>query len=119
MGNVVVFNSIEEFIEEMRKDAAVLAIRSGIVRATANYKATAISPNIRNVILTANYEARDQIIRLERHCGQVWVGIESKESDDTRRRWDDGMARIVAAAAELGVDLRAGAIFTPEEAGPS
>lgn len=74
---IVKFNSVDEFCEELKKDAKL--IDRGIVRVTQLYKSSRVSPNIQMLSVLATYSVNGQLVRLECPCGDLW-NIQGEDS---------------------------------------
>ena len=103
----VKFNSTEEFLEELRKDPPP----DKIVRQTAIYRSSRLSPNIKLVsVLATFWNKRNQVVLLEHYCGDMWVGDE--ESRKTQQKMNEVYDKIDKCAQELGLEVRAGTLET-------
>lgn len=108
----VSFNGVDEFIEELKKEAGVGSIESSkiegnVVRLSNLYTNSRISPNIKHVSLMATFVSNGHIVRLDRYCGDHW-GINAasdQETIDKTKKYGD---KIEAVCKELGLDVRAG-----------
>jgi hypothetical protein len=112
---IVKFNAVEEWSEELGKDAP----DRGIVRLTYLYKPSRISPNIRHVLLVATHTVTrpggepHQVVRFERYIGDLW-GM--KETDDkVMERGEEIKAKIESVCRILQVDVRAGIFESPRD----
>src|SRR2546428_640871 len=82
MGTVT-YNRVEEFAEELAKDAAAQLVDRRIVRVTNLYRNAVFSdpserktvvPWIKRVYLLATYDlpSRGDVVRVEQYIGEVW-----------------------------------------------
>lgn len=98
---IVKFNSTEEYIDELRKNAS--SIKNNILRITKRAQFTSIS---RRLFITATYIIGDEIIRLDRYVGDL---VGEKQADNALYRQADAiMNSIEKTAKELKIDSRAG-----------
>lgn len=100
----VKFTSVEEFIEELEKERA--NIRLKVVRLTNLFSPIPNLSPIRSLTVVATAKVRDDIIRLNRYCGQIW-DID-KTDEETYERAEAAHKRIEEAAKTLGIEIRAG-----------
>lgn len=103
----VSFNSVEEFIEELRKEAEAGSIEGKIVRVSCLYTNSRISPNIKHVSAVSTFVAHGHIVRLDRYCGNHW-GINQESDDKTLEKAKETSQKIEAVCKELGLDVRTG-----------
>ena len=112
MSLVVKFNSVEEFLEELKKSPP----SDNIVRHTTSYLNSTISPNINHVSVLASYlNKQGQIVRLVYYCGDVW-GI-GTEDDKTYAVVNVHHARIEAACKDHGLEDRSGSLQEEDKDG--
>lgn len=100
----VKFNSVEEFLEELEKERG--NIRLNIVRLTNVWSPIPNLAPIRALSVVATAKVKEDIIRLNRYCGQIW-DIEHTDKD-TYDRAEAVHKRIEEAAEKLGLEVRAG-----------
>lgn len=105
----VKFNSVDEFVDELRFDTKVVEPPPfRILRLTNLMRDTNTLP-IRHLSVLATIKSLrspDDIIRLERFCGQIW-GIAS-EDESTYKRSETIFQAIEAACKELNIEVRPG-----------
>ncbi len=104
---IVKFNSVEEYLEELRKEYSE---ETDIVRVT---RETRISSNMAISHLTVISTARstshpEDIIRLERYCGQLCG--HGTIDDKTYEIADNATKALQAACEELALEVRAGVL---------
>jgi hypothetical protein len=103
----VMFNSVEEFIAELEKDAA--KVDRQIVRITNLSEGTNISPNIQHVSVFATYTVEGQIIILKRYCGDIWR-LGQQRDKEVLAKAKEHLKTIEEACRRLKLEARAGAI---------
>jgi len=103
----VKFTEPEEFCEELERDKQ--DIDRGIVRCTIRYEPTKISPSIRHVIAIASYPVKGQIVKLERHCGEIW-GLRPEEDQKAVDRAREHLKRVEETCRRLNLEVRAGSL---------
>lgn len=104
----VKFNSTEEFLEELRKDPPP----DTIVRRTAIYRSSRLSPNIKLVSVMATFwNKRNQVVLLDHYCGDIWMPAD-EASQKTQQKLNEVYAKIDKCAEELGLEVRAGTLET-------
>lgn len=106
----VKFTSVEEFIDELNKEfeeSAKGSIRElNILRLTNLFSPIPNLGPIRSLTVVATIKVRDDIIRLNRYCGQIW---DMKDTDkETYERAEAVHKQIEEAAKKLGIEIRAG-----------
>lgn len=104
----VKFNSVDEFLDELRKDGATDSISRKIIRATAQYTPNNMTSMIRLVSLVATYRRDDEVIELRRFCGDYWVNMESEGNKATGEKYETALAKIEEFCNKHNLDLRAG-----------
>lgn len=107
---VVKFNSPAEFVEELKADAE--KVDRGIVRVTQQFASSNLSPNVRSASIVATARIGDQIIRLDRYCGDLW-GMDSAD-EAVQRKLSDVMMFIDNAVTSFGLTVRPG-VIEPEK----
>ncbi len=108
------FTSVEEFLEELNKEDAAGKFdnpgwswpESTILRLTNLFSPIPNLGPIRSLTVVATVKVRDDIIRLNRYCGQIWDM--EKTDNDTYKRAEAVHKQIEEAAKKLGVEVRAG-----------
>lgn len=101
---VVKFNSVEEFLEEVEKDRSNTHLK--IVRLTNVWAAIPNLAPIRALSVVATAKVKEDIVRLDRYCGQIWnIG---SQDEGTYKRAEAVRKQIEEAAKKLGIEIRAG-----------
>ena len=95
------FNKIDEFIEEMRKEE----VADNIVRLTTMRESKPPTP-ITRLSIVGTAKVRDEIVRLDRHCGDLW-GIDTVD-DKVKAKADEMMEVLRGILEEQGFEIRAG-----------
>jgi len=103
----VTFNQVEEFIDELERDAG--KVDRGIVRCTKLFEASRLSPNIRLVSIFSTYSVDGQVITLTRFCGDIW-GINKEKDGEVIAKADEYLKSIEEACKRLELEVRAGAL---------
>ena len=103
----VKFTEVEEFLEELGKDAPQIDRR--IVRTTFLFESSAISPKISHVLVIATYTIAGQIVRFERYCGDLW-GLNETADQAIKDTGEKCQKEIEEACQRLGLERRAGVI---------
>lgn len=103
----VTFNQVEEFIDELEKDAG--KVERGIVRCTKLFEASRLSPSIRLVSIFSTYSVDGQVITLTRYCGDIW-GVNNGKDEEVIAKADQYLKTIEDACKRLGLEDRAGAL---------
>jgi len=119
----VKFNSVEEFLEELKKSQP----SPGIVRVTFLSKQSSLSPNIRHLLLVSTFLLRgwvgaeqrpiEDIVRLDKFCGSTW-GLNTEEDMKVHERAQAAAKQIEDICKELGYEVRAG-VFEETKNGES
>lgn len=106
----VKFNYQSEFIDELEKEFGELPAPPPftILRLTNLFRPIPNLAPIRRLAVVATIKVRDDIIRLERDCGDVW-GIKQQD-EKTYERAEQIHNEIEKACEELGIEVRAGII---------
>lgn len=104
---IVKFNSVDEFCDELQKDAA--KVDRNIVRSTNLFTIHSALPNVRHVKVLAHYSVQGQIVRLEHYCGDVW-GMREDQDNEVLGRAGKAQMAVKAACELLGLELRAGSL---------
>ena len=114
---IIRFNQVEEFIEELKKEYPNPKIPCYILRLTCSYQyqSNGVNPNalkpapikIGTVIATIKSASKEDIIRLERYCGEYW-GADFKGDETTKANVETAFKSIEDACKELGIEVRAG-----------
>ena len=107
----VKFNQVDEFCEELERDAgSPQGVDRGIVRVTNLWTASKTVPSIKFAKVIATYSHRGQIVRLEHMCGDYWLEVETPENDKTMERAAADHATVKEACERLGLELRSGTL---------
>ena len=112
---VVKFNVVDEFIAELEKEIGpgFCNIERGIVRVSYLNRETAVSPNIRHLLVVATAKLfTGDIMRLQSYCGQIW-NMEDQDKPVLQNA-EEKLNKIREACQKLGLEVRAGAF---EESG--
>jgi len=111
---LVKFNDLNEFLAEMEKDRD--EITRGIVRVTT-LREQSKAPSFPFLFYTviATYRRGDEIVRLDRFCGNYWPKVESKGNEETERNIKDAYKALDEKIKELGLEMRAGVYSLSEE----
>jgi|SRR2546426_3013631 len=108
----VKFNSHEEFIAEVAKDAG--NVERGIVRVTQEVSMTKMAPLRRLTVLATavvvQREVERQLIRLERYCGELWGDGFSEMDKKTHEQAEQTISLIERNLKQCGLEIRAGVI---------
>jgi hypothetical protein len=110
----VSFNSVAEFVEELRKDSG--RVERGIVRLTNLYTPARESPSIRYLSVVATCLVDGHIIRLDRFCGTIW-GLDGDRDREVYEKAGQYQREIEAACGELGLEVRSGVFEKADHAG--
>lgn len=106
---IVKFNSVDEFCEELEKDAVAVEVDRNIVRLTNLFTLHSALPNVRHVKVLANYSVQGQIVRLEHYCGDLW-GMKVEQDNEVLERAGNAQMTVKAACDRLFLELRAGSL---------
>lgn len=103
------FSTLDEYVEEITKDADHIEDR--IIRITAVYEPTTTAPII-SAYAVAHCLIRGKIVELRQFCGQ-WLDVphEDQISQHTQQRAMDAMAQMRTEAVQLNLDVRAGIVI--------
>jgi hypothetical protein len=101
----VVFNSTEEFLEELDKDRKKIDRR--IVRLTVLHQESKLSPNIKHLHAMATFLVKGEIVMLSEYCGDIW-GIETERNDVTAKRVDDKLGAVETFCKMHRLEVRSG-----------
>lgn len=107
----VKFNHPDEFIDELQKEfgglkAGLIPTIPPILRLTNLFRTIPEIAPIMSLTVVATIRVRDDIIKLERYCGQIWK-MESQDKP-TQERAEEVHRKLEEAAKELGLEVRAG-----------
>lgn len=105
---VVKFSSTEEFIQELTYEQYNVA--RSIVRATAQYRYGKL---LTDMSLVATFQSGDQIVRLEKYLGN-YIPQDSTAKEKCWNKYSEEMAMLEGACQDLGLQLRAGILYTNE-----
>jgi hypothetical protein len=112
----VKFNEPDEFIQELQKDYPDRYGGRPIIRLTGLIKNARLLP-IRHLYLAASIiNPRDQIVKLEKYCGDLW-GSNTKSDQDSRARYDELYGMVKKAAEDLNLEVRGGVFEEEADAG--
>ena len=103
----VSFNGVDEFIEELKKEAKAGSIESNVVRLSNLYTNSRLCQNIKHVDLIATFFSNGHIVRLDRYCGDYW-GINHASDQEVMDKTKEYGDKIEAVCKELGLDVRTG-----------
>lgn len=105
---IVRFNYEDEFIDELKKEFGQLPAPPPftLVRLTNLFKSIPNLAPIHHLAVVATIKVREDIIRLERYCGDTWAMPEPDEK--TYQKAQEIHIKIEKACAELGIEVRAG-----------
>jgi hypothetical protein len=107
----VLFTEIDEFLEELGRDARAGAVRDRIVRVTRRFKPAESCPTLTHLSVVATYVARAQVVTLERHMGTLWGKSFEGQDAPVLEKAGQLVNRITSAAERLGLETRAGIIL--------
>ncbi|MDD5510454.1 MAG: hypothetical protein PHI12_06575 [Dehalococcoidales bacterium] len=116
---IIRFNSIEEFTEELKKefeDKPRFTLKP-ILRLTCQYRGSSASPNIKLATVVATIKSASDpqdIIRLEKYCGDIWSAQGASVNDKTGAHIQEAYEPIEKACKELKIEVRAG-MYEPEK----
>jgi len=104
---LVKFNDLDEFLAEMEKDKSEIA--RGIVRVTT-LREKSKSPSFPFFFYSviATYRRGDEIVRLDRFCGNYWPKVESKSNKETEENIQGIYEALDRKIKERGLEMRAG-----------
>jgi hypothetical protein len=105
----VTFNDVEEFLEELAKDAPP----SRILRLTRNHRFAGSVPYASVSVVAGYVNARGELVELSIYVGDNWPG-DSEYGRKTREYGDLIIQRIEAAARAAGIEVRTGR-FAPDK----
>jgi len=100
----VLFNSPEEFLEELSKDKD--EIYRKIVRITYLSRPSKVSPNISHLSVVATARVAGETYRLERYCGDIWRIEEQDRSVQEKAK--AAFYELRVGCHKLGLEVRAG-----------
>jgi len=109
---VVKYNEVDEYLEELKKDSDTNMVYGQIVRVSNLFTATKLSPNIHHVVVVSTYQSDNNIVRLEKYCGDVYRG-DIPENDTVLQRAEEIQKKIKTACKELKLEVRGG-VLEPE-----
>lgn len=99
----VKFNDLDEFIGELRRDAA--EVERKILRVTVRHRTDGQMP-IRSMAVVASAVVAGHVVTLQAPCGTYLPG--TGEADGVSVAAKERLAALEAAAGELGLEVRAG-----------
>lgn len=100
---VVKFNDVDEFLAELKLDAADVDRR--VVRVTSRWRRCEPQP-LQSLSVVATYVADGQVVLLECPCGTFFPDL--PEGAEARNRCSKRREAIEAFATGLGLEVRAG-----------
>jgi len=100
------FNSIDDFIEDLRVDRE--KIERGIVRVNFLTKPLNSTPNVRRQFLIAQCIISGHVVALERYLGDIW-GI-GETDEKTHEKGDELRAALINKLRGMGLEIRGGMI---------
>lgn len=103
----VKFNQVEEFCEELEKDAPL--IDRQIVRCSKLWETSKLSPNIRHLSFLATCTVKGQLVELRRYCGDIW-GINLEADERVEDKAKETNKTIDKVCGLLKLEVRAGHI---------
>lgn len=104
----VVFNEVDEFLEELGRDGALERIDEDIVRVTGVQKTSKFSPNIKNLFIKSTYRANGTVVELSRFLGDLW-SLHEKQDKKVVDKYNEYMAIIRKYCEDHKLDCRSGA----------
>lgn len=99
------FYHVDEFLEELSKD--VSKIDRKIVRTTYRQKSSSITPNIKQLSVSAGTVIDGYLIELNVVVGELW-GHRSEHEDAVMTKADEILKRVEAFCVDHGLGVRAG-----------
>ena len=113
MAVVVRFNSVGEFLDELRKSKPF----TGIVRVTFASKSP-LSPNIKQIYVVSSFLIvhdsfkGEIIVRLETYCGETW-GVNAEMDKEIEDKAKAIAQEVANTARQIGCEVRAGVFDQP------
>ncbi len=105
----VTFSVVEEFLDELRHEAAQQQVADSIVRATYRYQQAKDVSFLYYMSVVAGFVVRSKLIELNQLCGDVVKGPPEPESNTrTKAVAERIMGQITQATERLGLALRRG-----------
>ena len=101
------FNQPQEFCEELEKDH--FQIERGIIRTTIRYEVSKMSPNIHHVFAVATYSVDNQVVEMEKYCGDIWR-INQEQDDEVMARAKECLDTVENTAKSCGCEIRSGSL---------
>jgi hypothetical protein len=102
---IVRFSDTEEFLEELKHEVAEGGPVGRLVRVTLMRSATSHVPIQRLAVVATFRSVREEVVRLERYCGDLWDVTADEETWARGKLMRD---RVLEGADELAVDVRSG-----------
>jgi len=103
---IVKFNDPKEFLEEMEKDRDEIDRR--IVRLTTLRTPSKQVHSIYLYTVVATYRRGDEIVRLEKFCGDYWHDINTKGNEKTEQNIKATYEILEEGIRKLGLEVRGG-----------
>ena len=108
---IVRFNSVDEFLEELKKDRD--DILDSILRVTQSRKDWLDSPSFPRLSVVGTFaldmpRVHPFVVRLDCYCGQIW-GVEMKDAAVLAKA-RDVQEKIEIICQELGIEVRGGVL---------
>jgi len=110
---IIKFNDLDEFLAEMEEDRD--EITRGIVRVTTLREANRTAPNLYFYSVIATYRRGDEIVRLDRFCGNYWPRVDPEGNEKTRKNIEDIYGVLEERIKALNLEMRAGVYSLSEE----
>ena len=109
----VCFRIVEEFLEEIREDAAL--VEDGMVRVTRLYR-DAQPPPLMHLYMVAGAVIRGKVVELRQYCGQVFAVAPDQYNREVNEKPEafagEVIGRVRAESEQLGFEVRSG-FFEP------
>jgi len=108
---IVRFNSVDEFLEELKKDRD--DILDSILRVTQSRKDWLDSPSFPRLSVVGTFaldmpRVHPFVVRLDCYCGQIW-GVEKQDAPALARA-REVQEKIEDACREMGIEVRGGVL---------
>jgi len=107
---IIKFSYQDEFIEELQKEFGYLPAPPPftLLRLTNLFRPIPNLAPIRRLSVVATIKVRDDIIRLERDCGDIWgIGEQDKKTFERAEQIHNEIEKVCEG---LGIEVRAGVI---------
>lgn len=99
------FNDVDDFLAELKLDAAAGEVDRLIVRVTNRWRTVPGSP-LHALAVVASYTVADQVVSLESNCGSFFPPMQ--EDEKAKATADKRRAAIELVAEKCGLQVRAG-----------